>query len=287
MTIVTLITTGKAEEAAFADFLSSHFEGCDVTFRSEFTDGFTSSRLLKHFDTAPTNAAKLAARLVAAVDPGARIKGQEKSDFAIAIEDIELFNRDQPERITEVFADAVNAHIKKTWPSQHRQKKAMERVRKKASFHLLSPMLESYFFTDPQSIESMKLDSAVVKQDSDDAEKFRTENVDYLKSVEHLDPLSVGGTAREWFGSHPKHFINYYFDSSEEYDPKRNLYREVMHGAPALRKLRTEMVFAVNEHCSFLRSLINDLSLALGVEQVTGVENDVTKFGSGKTLRNI
>lgn len=287
MAIVALITTGRAEESAFADFLSAHFEGCDVTFRTEFTDGFTSARLLEHFEKAPSNAARLAARLVAAVDPGARIKGQQKADFAIAIEDIELANQDQAKRITEVFSNAVKAHVESVWPSRDRQHTAFARIKEKASFHLLSPMLESYFFTDSQSIESMDLDPKIVKKDSADAEQFRTDQEEYLSSVDHLEPPFTGWTSQKWFGSHPKHFINYHFDTPAEYDPNNNLYRETSHGAEALRKLRTDSVFVDNQYCTFLRSLINDLSFALDFDPVSGVENELTKFGNGHTLRNI
>ena len=286
--MVALITTGKVEQLALGEFLNKAFP--DVEFRSEFTEGFTSARLLDEFDKTPTNAAKLAARLVAAVDPGRSTRRAGRADFAVAVDDVELYNIDQPERIIEVFRDAVREHVEERWPSQDRRQTAFDRLREQASFHLLSPMVESYFYTDENSIKALGLDpdSPRIRTDHD-AESFWTDDPDYTQAIGTLADRTAAGrtwTAAQWYERHPKHYLKYLLSPTSPYDPTVKSYKERDEGAKALVALDADTVLTHQSHQTFLRSLINDLADALNAPNRKGDCNPLTS-NNGTLLRNI
>src|SRR5262249_2261768 len=109
---VALIVTGRLEQAGLPTALGRLFP--HVEFVTEYFEGFTSNRLA--VGPAPvgrptgvmTNAEKMAQAMMLALDPGR--KGTP-ADFAFALEDLELANDDQPQRVVDVFREAVRSRL--------------------------------------------------------------------------------------------------------------------------------------------------------------------------------
>jgi hypothetical protein len=290
MTLITLVTTGEVEKLAAADFLRQFFP--NVEFRTEFTHSFTSARIPTALDRIPTNASRLAARLVAAVDPGRKRSQDAVADFAIAVDDLELFNADQPERVVEMFAKAVTDHVHSVWPSARRQDVAFSRLRERASFHVLAPMMEAYFYTSDASLSAAGISASPQLISGQDLESFRTDDPTYAEATTTLQDRTSGGrtwSAEEWYSQHPKHYLNYLIAPAVPYNPASRHYRESVQGVNALRALDRNNLLRVPQQQRFLRSLISDVADALQLGPVAGDPHPATYCGpgQGRLLRNI
>jgi len=146
-----LITPGICEERGLASSLKRTFP--DAGFTSIRLDGFTSEALKPEPELGgdpATNLEKLAAELVAAVEPGERGK---PADLVFLIDDLELKNSHQPQVAIHHMREAVRAHLERhPWRTERSRQRAVERIRERCSFHLLSPMLEAYFFGEPAGL---------------------------------------------------------------------------------------------------------------------------------------
>ena len=99
-------------------------------------------------DPIPNVLDELAKELVNAILPGRR---SQRIDFAYVVEDLELCNQAQPDRVLSLFRNAVDSYISRSWPQQSRP--IYEKVRERCSFHLFRPMTEAYFFGDPAALQ--------------------------------------------------------------------------------------------------------------------------------------
>lgn len=78
------------------------------------------------------------------------------SDLVIGVDDLELHNVDQPQVVCGTFRDAMEEEIAKRIEREQLNPQAQQdlrgAVRARCSFHLISPMVESYLFGDPQAL---------------------------------------------------------------------------------------------------------------------------------------
>jgi len=91
--------------------------------------------------TGKTHVDKLVDSILATLDQ------RDAPDFVFAIDDLELANVETPDHVTRLVSDSVRRALGAT--PTHR---AVERVRDRCSFHLLCPMLEAYFFGEPEAL---------------------------------------------------------------------------------------------------------------------------------------
>jgi hypothetical protein len=263
MPVVVLIPTGKLEHAALAPALAPLFP--DTAFHSrphdEHLDGFTSNDVTKiTFGREPQSAVEvLAATLVATIVPGRR---GEAADFAIVVEDLELKNDHQPDRVIEVFREAVRRHVLRNWNSQKKQDGVFDQIRNRCSFHLFRPMTEGYFFGEPPALIRAGAVNPAQLPVALDLECFQTNDATFLglpadtRPKKHRRILDMPERQR-----HPKSYLHYLCDPTLT-DPNRK-YREVEGGVAALQKLDWRQVMAAAPHCPFLHSLLDDLAFAL------------------------
>src|SRR5262245_32855797 len=251
---VILITTGKAEHKSFAFALGRLFP--DVTFENDGpmpADSFTSCRVTPPPPnrTIEANVDKLAARLVAAVDPGRKTKSELRADLAIAVEDLELDNFDQPQMVVDIFREAVRRHVERAWPSARRRDECFDKLKERGSFHLLVPMLEAYFFGEPGALRRAGTTETPQLAAGIDLEAFEIVDAAYLV----LQPDDA---------RHPKRYLSHLC--------QRNgvSYREARHGAAASRDLDWNSVLAPADQVQCLRALIHDLADGLGVSPPVG-----------------
>lgn len=270
---VSLLVTGKAEEALHQS-LKRIFPEAEFVIRPR-RDGFTSPTLgstvrLHALGEAPrpTNVERLAAALVAEVEPGRR--DEKPADMVILIDDVELANQHQPERIIEHLLAAVRAHLDHhPWPSLETRSKAALRVRERCSFHLLAPMLEAYFFPDPAAlIRSGATRASLVNASHADVEHFLVNDPAFLAAPDRppetkLPPWAIRDRAR-----HPKAYLQFLCDPTGTVPRPYDEAGEVKGGRAALRDLDWDLVLGPAIHARFVRSLVHDVAQALGHDAV-------------------
>jgi hypothetical protein len=257
MAVVALIPTGAMEHRALGHALKRVFPDHDFVARppERHVDGFTS-RDVAPLVTAqagpiPTSLDELAAELVNAILPGRR--GQ-RIDFAYVVEDLELCNQGQPERVLDLFRGAVDHYIDQTWPQQ--SDRIYDIVRERSSFHLFRPMTEAYFFGDAAALQRAGVSRPHHLPENVDLEQFRTIDQDYLA----LPPMKqIANMPEREF--HPKSYLRYLCDPTLM--DKRKRYKETQDGVAALASLDWAQVLAPSPHCPFLHAFLDDLAEAL------------------------
>jgi hypothetical protein len=258
MAVVALIPTGRLEHLALGPALETLFP--DHTFvvrpRERHLDGFTSrdvSQLAsRENDPIPTNLDELVAELVNAIFPGRR---GEPIDFAYVVEDLELCNQHHPDVVLDVFRDAVNSYIARTWPQQSAPRFAQ--IREKCSYHLFRPMTEAYFFGEAAALERAVTVQPPLLPSDLDLEQFRTTDQTFLDLPPGFERIS-DMPQRE---HHPKDYIHYLCDPTLV--DRRRKYKESVNGVAALRLLNWQQVLDSPQHCPFLHAFLDDLAEAL------------------------
>ncbi len=280
---VNIVVTGVAEQKGIVTFLENTFN--DVEFHAVRFDGFTSVRLspdatVPTAGNVPSDVAELANFFVETVNS----RGGEQF---ILLEDLEVANLDQPGVVIQCFLNAVNAIIDAKRPHHGSTE---NNLRERAAFHLLSPMLESYFFADENILGSLELQSTPLLANGD-VEGFRVNDPDFLRSISQLAPISNGGKIwqpTQWYASHPKHYLKYLRTPCSPYDPEIPNYKESTVGTQALKSLDHKTVLSDSTAVQFFRAFLSDL--AWQIKQENKIEHGICHpltSGQGTTLRNI
>jgi hypothetical protein len=276
---VVLIPTGKMERKALAASLLNIFP--DVEFECEPPDGtpdsllpnsFTSSTLpSKVHSAAEQNVDKLVRWLVATVEPGR--KGRSKPALVILVEDLELANVTQPEVVQRELSAAIQRHIERLRADPRRvldPDLVAQALRERASFHLMVPMTESYFFGDPMALAQATPRAGDARlMPGADVEAFQVTDPAFLL------PLPPGAACPHsadnhcpWDGEdrsrHPKKYVQYLNRSEQE--PFCTNYKETQQGVAGLRALRWKTVLTEPNAAPYARVLIEDIAQAIDVE---------------------
>jgi hypothetical protein len=252
---VALIVTGRLEQVGLPSALRRLFPG--VEFLPEYFEGFTSCRLTSG-PAAPrpigigTNAEKMATAMMLALDPGRR---EIPADYAFALEDLELANDDQPERVVNAFREAVRSCLPGLHNTALRQNRCETQVPLRCSFHLLRPMIEAYLFADPEALRRAGVKQAPSLVPGCDLEDFETDDPGYR---EIISASQVGPASRL---HHPKWYLRWLCDPTGE--PREKAFRETKGGVAALAGLDWNRVLGQPGRCPFLRSFVADLADAL------------------------
>jgi hypothetical protein len=289
MKTVKLIVTGDLEAAALHHALRRIF--CDIELSIAVKlDGFTSAELTEvPLLGGPTasDVEKLALKLVTEVEPGRR---DRPPDMAILVDDLELCNQARPERAVAHVRRAVEHHLERLpWPSRASRDRACARIRERCSFHLLDPMIETYFFGEPAALvrAGAKRPSSVEPRVTD-LERFVTSDAAFLARPDSLPGEELPPWARPQRARHPKHYLQFLCDPS---GAVRRAYQEVRDGSKALGSLAWEEVLKHQQHVRFLRSLILDIADRFDEREIalrfTGDAHPLTWPGEGTVLRNI
>jgi hypothetical protein len=282
---IQLIVTGQLEQQGLHLSLRRLFAatGADVEFLPpQKTQDFTSNRvgpLLRGSEAPRSLAAKLAAALVAAVYPGRG--GNLHADYAFAIDDLELVNADQPAHVLDYFAHAVRAYVESFFPAASSRDRVYQALRERASFHLLVPMPEAYFFGEPAALKRANAIKAPCRFDSArDVEDFEVEDPNYLAPAPENAPWNKENRHR-----HPKNYIRYLCDPTGQVP---RAYRETHEGAEALKSLDWQKVLRDEKHAQFARALIDDIADALAVPApCPGTCSPLTARRGDGVLRNL
>jgi hypothetical protein len=269
MVRIKLIVTGDMEKAALHASLRGFFpaerEGHEVLWdQPRKLQGATSHRLLS--DGAPARAMlDLAQAMLDEVLIGKR---GSPADLVIVIDDVELGNVGQVEIVAQHFRNAVEKklaeHEKRV--SAHTQKRHLELLQQKCSFHMLHPMVEAYLFGDTDALLRAKLLAGVrPRLVSSDVEQFQTDDPLWLPDCRTAD-ISRQRTMPWWnHACHPKHYLEHLLQRGHIF------YEETVHGVAALTGLRWGHVPHSAQMAPVIRALFEDLSEWFDVPSPLGV----------------
>ncbi|WP_163990731.1 hypothetical protein [Pyxidicoccus caerfyrddinensis] len=278
---VGLLVTGKCEEKALADSLGRIFPEArfEVLDRIE---SFTSADLRDVPDSeVPTTLEKFAKSIVAAVE-------DEPPDLVVAIDDLELVNASHPELVGRRVRDAVRWHLEThDWSSETMRLKVVDRVRKRCSFHLFAPMVEAYFFAEPEALgRAGATQPARLDATRPDLEDFLTDDPEFLQhpNVPHQQKRKSWAIPER--ARHPKHYLRFLCEPT---NPLTDRYVETRGGAAALSHLAWGQVFAHADRVRLACSLFEDIADALSIDHpFPGESHPATaSFKSARVLRNL
>jgi len=185
MPTILLIVTGEMEMQALPRSLKRFFPSLHadeaLTWTVDGNQGATEHRL--DISKEPNSSMRrLAKKMIEAF----KLKvGQP--DLVIVIDDAELGNIGQEDVVANHFRRATE----KTLEIEHKQnpayaKKLRENIRSRASFHLLTPMPEAYFFGDSNTLSTMGIEPNKPKlRHMTDVEKFESNDPHWLSICEH------------------------------------------------------------------------------------------------------
>ena len=257
---VKLIVTGDLERRALATSLARAFptthDGAPIEFiRPLKVNCATSSRLPPaDGERIPQGIMKLARAMIAETLHGDR---GDPADLVVAIDDLELVNRDQPEVVTAWIRRAIDAYFIERAASMTTEQRHRAALRERLSFHLLVPMVEAYMFGERETLTRAGVPAAdeprVLRPDLED---FETDDAAYLESgfAEHAQAER-----------HPKQYLQYLADRGGV------LYDDHTTGVPALAQMRWSALTRNEQTLAFARSLCEDLSDSFSVENPLGV----------------
>jgi hypothetical protein len=278
---VGLLVTGKCEERGLGGSLERVFT--DVRFEVlDRIESFTSADLRELPETdVPSTLMKFAASLVAAVE-------EDPPDLVVAIDDLELVNAPHPELVAHRMRDAVQHHLQHhAWPSEATRQKVLQRVRERCSFHLFAPMVEAYFFAEPEAlVRAGGTRPARLDASSPDLERFLTDDPEYLQHPDVPHQQKRKSWAIPERARHPKHYLRFLCEPTQ---PHTDRYVEARGGAEALRKLAWGGVFAHAERVQLARALFEDIADRLGVPHPFPGEGHpaTANFKAARILRNL
>ncbi len=281
---IGLIVTGKCEQKGLCDSLARVFPEARFELLDR-VESFTSAdvRETPEHATPGTTLDKFAASLVAAV------VDDDPAEMVVAVDDLELVNAPHPGLVATRVRDAVSAHLKQhSWSSNAARQKAIQRVRERCSFHLFAPMVEAYFFAEPDALVRAGATKDPCIGAAVDLENFVTEDPDYVSHpvVAHQQRRKSWAIPLPGRAKHPKHYLRFLCEPT---NPFTDRYAETQGGTKALSNLDWARVFAHTERVRLARSLFEDIADRLGVAHpFPGQSHPATaNFRDARVLRNL
>jgi hypothetical protein len=285
---VAILGTGRMELRGLPPALESLFPGHEFypIFRnhkdSEPFDSFTSWGRPLTLTQANPNLVEIVEEMASTLVPGR--KG-DPPDLLFVLEDLEIPNKQQPEVVVQVFREAAARHVEKLRSSDpKRADRVLRALRSKASFHLVTPMIEAWLFADPNGPRNAGVPEDRLLpncwEQSRDPEDFLTRDSGYLEddgstctAWRALPPRKAKEHKPGWHTeqreAHPKAFLKWLCRDPAEKNCTR--YRETHEGADALNRLDWDAALNPSpdqprrlEHCTYLRAFVEDLADGLG-----------------------
>lgn len=275
MPSIGLITTGECEHRALGTSLLRVFQGTGLEIVQPFRRPELSITCNYLSCPGPTSGGTLVDKLVASVM--ATLEQRGAPDFVFVIDDLELANVATAHHVTRLVADAFRRKLGNT--PTHSQ---LARLRERCSFHLLCPMLETYFFGEPAALQRAGAMRAASLDRSNHLEDFLAADSAFLGP----EDVREHPWRRPDRGRHPKRYLSFLIDPD---DGGRTVYKESRDGVRALATLDWAQVFHFQPPgITFAYSLFGDLADALGVPNpFPGTCHTLTARRPAGTLRNV
>ena len=239
--------------------------------------GFTSCPLpVARVPGLPSALDKLVAHAVSLADPDTTVAW----DLVVLMDDLELANRSQPAVVCSEVRKAVERHVDGLKRSPSDKRRLAAAVRRKVSFHLAVPMIESWFFAAPTALSALGIGNVAFHRRPGDPEKFESTDRAYVaadssactKWCAHRRPKA---DAPKWIRAgaervfHPKGYLQWLMLAPAH--KTCTAYREGQNGAaPVLAGIDWDQLIGSASHMPFARSLVDDL--ADGLAQTPSVD---------------
>lgn len=280
---VRFIVTGDLEKQAvnqsFGRFFPATASGERVDYLEPRLVGeITTAPLEWPADASPVSSAlrTLARALVAAA---IRDSDGSPTDLVIGISDLELANQERPANVVAQVRRAVAVETGQ-WVERGGLdgRRAKELVRSRCSFHLFSPMAESYLFGEAAALTRAGAGPAPAPRlVSSDVENFETNDPAWLpQCIEENRRRAVGWWKHE---RHPKHYLEHLVDLTGGF------YSETIGGVAGFATLNWPAVPASAGATAFARALFEDLAEALGVRNPLGPGDAAAETWPARTAR--
>lgn len=269
---VALLPTGRTEWHGLSGALHRLFPGHDFyvlpedsIFRSTGPfDGFTTSTLTERHEDEylPENATNLIGRAAQeALGDGVH---RDPADAVFVLDDLELANRHQPERVVRIFRRAAERHLDEL---QGARKRTAQVLQERVSFHLVVPMIEAWLFGDRQALRVAGVpDGAEPILNGAGLEPFCTMDLFYEAATEAACPCWVARGKKKadrpkWLGAarfhHPKGYLQWL---CRDGDAKNcTSYDESRRGAEALREIDWSTLLG-SRGIPYLGAFVEDLA---------------------------
>jgi hypothetical protein len=275
MPSIGLITTGECEHRALGASLQRPFEGAELRLVQPFQRPVPSitSNYLSY--PGPASGGTQVDKFVASIL--ATLEQRDAPDFVFAIDDLELPNVATAHHVTRLVSDAFRRALGVT--PTHQQ---LARVRERCSFHLLCPMLETYFFGEPAALQRAGATRSPSLEPAHHLEDFLAADPEFMVPDEAREHPWRRPDRRR----HPKRYLSFLVDPD---DTERATYKESRDGVRALSTLEWAQVFAHQPPgIAFAHSLFDDLAGALDVPNpFPGACHPLTTRRSDGALRNL
>jgi len=254
---IKLIVTGDLEKLALHESLKRFFpckmNNKDVIWEEPRKLNCTTTSCLRSLEKnkiKPSDPMKALAR--AMLRESFEAKSQKNSkppDLVIVIDDVEIGNLDRENIVAEHFRAAVEYVFKE---KQYNR----EELRKKCSFHLLRPMVESYFFGDADALRNAGVSDTEKPQliHKTDVEQFETNDPKWLPTCKMENDKRKKIISWWHHERHPKHYLEHLTERSGIF------YDESNFGKKALEKLAWKKVPKIQSDTPFIRSLFEDIA---------------------------
>lgn len=309
---VALVVTGKLEMLGMPGALRGAF-GDEHEFavirrvRDEPSTpfaGFTSAKLpIADLADPDSSLSQLVGAMVDAIC-------EERFDLVVVLDDVELYNQANERIVVGEFQAAVLRHLERLRLRDPRAADELrDLLRKRASFHLVAPMIESWIFADPAAPGLAGAPPPHLPPrlcSGRDPEDFETDDPAYIADTGAecskwltLQPLYRAKQRPEWLKPshphprerHPKRYMAWLCRAPSE--RCCSSYSEAT-AAKALARLAWPDVLRSAGHMQFARSLISDLADGLATDPVdfaiTGVDAPLTSIHTSRpkpVLRNV
>lgn len=274
---VALVVTGRLEYLGLPNALGRLFPGTDFFLAPSLEEADLRDSTSARVDPSRNQASaaqgetpvidELLAHLAAnlCLRPGVTL--------SVLVEDLELVNRGNEVNVVRAVREAAVRHVARVAHRRDGSRDLADRLRERASFHLLDPMVEAYFYEDPAALHVAQegLGRSAHRRTGLDPERFEVDPALDAPYFEAPGECSKHRGRKErrcpWDGLdralHPKKYLKYLCREAPP-DEYCSTYRETAGGARALAAIDWSLVLARPGSAPFLRALVEDLAAALG-----------------------
>jgi hypothetical protein len=269
MPIIKLIVTGDMEKLAIHESLRRFFpderDGKEVIWdKPRKLHCATSSRLRRLEEKNGKLSSQMKELVGAMFDEAFFGKTGKPADLIIAIDDVEIGNLGQENIVADHFRAAIENVFKKR--QYNREDRYRDILRKKCSFHLLKPMMESYFFGEANALRHAGISDTEKPKllHPTDVEKFESNDAAWLPICQRENTKRQQVMSWWHHECHPKHYLEHLTERSGV------LYDENTYGKKALEKIAWKQVPKCQSDTVFIRSLFEDIAEWFGIPNPIG-----------------
>ncbi|MCP4040581.1 MAG: hypothetical protein GY731_01325 [Gammaproteobacteria bacterium] len=196
----------------------------------------------------------------AMLDEALKGKRGDPADLVVVVDDVELGNLGREATVAQHFRNAVDQKLGQY--ATNTQDRYRQVLRRKCSFHLLKPMVESYLFGDENALRRAGVPAGVELRlvYPDDVERFETNDLSWLPECIQQNAMKKMINKSWWrHECHPKHYLEHLTERGSV------LYDEMIHGQLALKDLEWPRVSKSVQGDSLIRCLFEDVADWFGV----------------------